>query len=317
MNTDQAKKLEMPDILAKLGHTPVKQIRGGRELWYSSPFRDEKDASFHTSIGRNGNWIWKDFGDNGGNVLDFAMRHLNTSSISDALAFLDSLYQPNLFQQRNSAAFSFHQQPHRGAVENFSEDSQLKFLKAVPIERKTIINYLVRERSIPLDLAKNYLLEIHYHNYAKNSDYYAFGMKNQSNGYEIRVASSQYPFKSALIVRDITLLKGTDINNQQVSIFEGMVDFLSLLVLKGVSALPGDAIIMHSLSSYKHAVETISKANYDSILTYLDNDKPGLEGTEKFIKDFSSKVIPQNHTFSAYNDLNDALCAKHKGIHRK
>jgi hypothetical protein len=56
MNTDQAKQLSLPELLAKLGHKPIKETKGGFELWYNSPFRKENDASFHTSF-IGGKWI--------------------------------------------------------------------------------------------------------------------------------------------------------------------------------------------------------------------------------------------------------------------
>lgn len=50
MNSEQAKQISLPDLLEQLGHIPVKTTKAGRELWYRSPFRDEKEPSFHTSF---------------------------------------------------------------------------------------------------------------------------------------------------------------------------------------------------------------------------------------------------------------------------
>ena len=61
MNSEQAKQISLPDLLEQLGHIPVKTAKAGRELWYRSPFRDEKEPSFHTSF-LGGKWIWNDFG---------------------------------------------------------------------------------------------------------------------------------------------------------------------------------------------------------------------------------------------------------------
>jgi len=43
MNAKQAKLIPLPEILERLGHQPVKEIRG--ELWYYTPFRAEKEPS--------------------------------------------------------------------------------------------------------------------------------------------------------------------------------------------------------------------------------------------------------------------------------
>ena len=43
----------MPDLLSAFGHMPVRATKQGAEYWYISPFRYEKEPSFHTSyLGR-------------------------------------------------------------------------------------------------------------------------------------------------------------------------------------------------------------------------------------------------------------------------
>ncbi len=54
----------MPELLNCFGHQPVNIIKQGREYWYISPFRYEKEPSFHTSY-LGGKWIWNDFGRGG------------------------------------------------------------------------------------------------------------------------------------------------------------------------------------------------------------------------------------------------------------
>ena len=87
-----------------------------------------------------------------------------------------------------------------------------------------------------------------YRNLNNQKEYFAFGIKNESNGYEIRVASDKYAFKSALIKKDISVIKGFKTNGV-VNIFEGMTDFLSLLTMLKTDNLHGDTIIMHSVKA--------------------------------------------------------------------
>ncbi|WP_077924451.1 toprim domain-containing protein [Spirosoma sp. 209] len=315
MNTEQAKKLSLPDLLAKLGHSPVREMKGGYELWYRSPFREEAEPSFHTSF-IGGKWIWNDFGDEGGTVIDFVMRQQNLSSIKDALAYLDDMFQPGLFSsqaprpQVRPAPFSFQQQSHRAAVEIFSEDRQLEFIDAQPIRRALILSYLSDERHIPAVLAQRYLQEVRYRNLATGKEYFAFGMENQAGGYEIRVASSKYNFKSALKARDITIIPGTASGRSTVHVFEGMTDFLSFLILNRVEESPDDCIIMHSLSSFHRAEAHIRGQNYQTVKTYLDNDKAGQQGTDRFKATFGAMVLPQGEAFAPHHDLNDLLRAQ-------
>lgn len=317
MNADQAKKLSLPDLLARLGHEPVKVTKDGRELWYASPFRAEKEPSFHTSF-LGGKWIWNDFGDIGGTVVDFAMRHEGYRSVKEALAWLDRMFKGSNFKKQiergggrteeEPSLFSFQQQSGVAAPES-PDSRQLEFIAASPITNPTIFTYLTQERCIPMELAKQYLQEIKYRNTANGKEFFAFGMENESGGYEIRVASSKYTFKSALKARDITVIKGTSPERGIVNVFEGMTDFLSLLVMMNFSNLAGDSLIMHSLSSFQRAADFIRSRDYQVINTFLDNNRPGEEGTEKFKTEFGGKVAPKSKMFAPYTDLNDALRA--------
>lgn len=331
MNTEQAKQLSLPELLSKLGHSPVRERKGGYELWYRSPFRADTDASFHTSF-LGGKWIWKDFGDTGGTVIDFAMRYLQQNgqqpSIKDALAFLSDVFQPGLFSspivrsrpRKNTAPdlFSFQQQPDREAVENFSENRELEFIDARPLKHFVALKYLVEERRIPAELAQQYLALVRYRNKATGKEYFGIGMKNQSDGFEVRSASSQQNFKSALLARDITIIPGASIpgaraERSTVHIFEGMMDFLSFLVLNGVESSPDDCIIMHSLTSFDRAVAYIRSQNYQTIKTYLDNDKAGQQGTERFKAEFGATLLPQGESYASHHDLNAMLQAQRSG----
>lgn len=57
MNIQEVKNIRIADYLQSLGYTPVKQQ--GNSLWYKSPLREEKDASFKVNTELN---KWYDFG---------------------------------------------------------------------------------------------------------------------------------------------------------------------------------------------------------------------------------------------------------------
>ena len=56
MNIQEVKNIRIADYLRSLGYTPVKQQ--GNSLWYKSPLREEKDASFKVNTELN---KWYDF----------------------------------------------------------------------------------------------------------------------------------------------------------------------------------------------------------------------------------------------------------------
>ena len=315
MNSEQAKKLSLPSLLEKLGHQPVNEKKKGYELWYRSPFREEIDPSFHTSF-LNGKWIWNDFGDSGGTIIDFVMRYQNYSSVTQALAYLDTMFQgEHIPKTQTPNLFSFHQQDHREAVENFSADRKLELVEAHPIKKPVILSYLVRERGIPAALAEQYLLEVKYKNLAVGKDFFGFGMLNESGGYEVRVALAGNKFKSAINARDISVIRGSGSHQNEVSVFEGMTDFLSLLVMQGKSQLQGDALIMHSLTSHARTVAYLRSHPYAVIKTYLDNNASGKQGTEKLKTVFGSTLVSCSEIFAPHADLNDALLSTRKSQH--
>lgn len=312
MNISQAKQLPMPEILTRLGYSPVKVTKGGNEFWYNSPFRPEKDPSFHISIGRAGFWIWNDFGDTGGTVIDFILRHEKLTVISEALQFLDGMFQGSFLEvptqhkaeeNKEPDLFSFHTQEAPAG----EEEKQLEFLSAAALTNPIILDYLKKERCIPSHTAQRYLKEIRYQNRKNGKKYFAFGMENNGGGYEIRTASNQYAFKSALNGRDITVIKGTHPAKGIVNVFEGMTDFLSFLVMMQYDQLTGDALIMHSLSSFPKAAAYIQTEGYKVVNTFLDNNPAGLAGTERFKEAFPEAFKPHNGMYAMYVDLNDAL----------
>lgn len=322
MNSQQAKKIDLPDLLSRLGYQPIKVTKGGRELWYPSPFRKEKTASFHTSF-LGGKWIWKDFGDAGGNVIDFVMRHQNLQ-FKEALAFLRNIYQGSLFESSSWAGDSSRKVPNLSAFQQHTQpmnatpevERDLEFLEAHDIQNPAILSYLEEERKISADVARRFLKEVKYRNIPRNKTFFAFGMENESGGYEIRAASDQHKFKSALIKRDISIIQGKGGDRKKVNVFEGMTDFLSLLVLQKADQLVGDAIIMHSVSTYHRTVQYIEEQGYEQVFSFLDKDRTGEKYTAKFKEDLApGQVYPQNEIFRPYKDVNEALVAEVRKSH--
>lgn len=317
MNSHQAKNIDLPDLLQRMGYHPVKITKGGNELFYMSPFRKEKEPSFHVSRGQKVKWVWCDFGDTNGTVIDFVMRH-EGCDFQGALRFLESVYErsgvkltvsrvgdlpsnqePSLFSQLEKDTF---------LSSNGTEDRDLEFLSAVQVTNPLIHDYLAVKRGIPRSLIDRYILEIRYKNKKSDKEYFAFGMKNESEGYEIRAASDEYSFKSALKARDITLIPGSR-DRKEVNVMEGMTDFLSLCAMYNTSQLANDTIIMHSTSSYSRAVSFIRQKEYSLIHSFMDNDSTGEKTTARFKEDFPDQVEDQSELYRAYKDLNDAWLA--------
>lgn len=309
MNSYEAKKLNLPEIMSRMGYQPTEIKKGGNEYWYNSPFRVEKDASFHTSY-LGGKWIWNDFGDSGGTVIDFIMRHEHCYSVSDALKYLDGLQGKTSISLQSKSSFFQQQTASRSEAENFRE---LKFLSAKPIQSRLIIDYLTNTRKLDEVVARKFLKEVRYKNLKTGREFFAFGIQNQSGGYEIRVASDKYAFKSSLIAKGVTLIKGFKTNGV-VNIFEGMTDFLSLLTLMKTDSLHGDSILMHSISSFDRTLSVIQEGGYQRINLFLDNDKSGRKTASRFEDELSGVVENQSQIFLPFIDINEMLQSQTKGI---
>ena len=314
MNSNQAKQLDFPLLLSKMGYEPQRTLKGGKELFYKSPFREEKDASFHVS-NVNGQWLWFDFAQDGGNILDFVMQYQNCS-VKEALAFLRDKFPGPLFDTAPSSAtrpkksepnlFSFHQQTGGEAAPR-----DLEFISEKPLQSPMIFKYLAG-RGIPKSLAQRYLKLIHYRNLNRTSakPFFGFGQMNRGGGYELRsAADGSGAFKSALICRDISVHPGLDPDFTEVSVFEGMLDHLSMLVMLDLPALKGESIVLNALSSYERAKAYIESRKTSRINLFLDNDESGQKAVARFQEDFGDRVVNYAPRFLPHKDLNEALVA--------
>lgn len=306
MNCKQANdNIHMTDLMERLGYAVKNKERGGSEWRYLSPFRSEAEPSFYVNVRDN---CWFDHGEAEGSrsVVDFAIKYLQTngkqSRVSDALAFLEDMG----FGGISTKPLFPSDRPFEQLKEELPRD--LEFIRAKPVQHPAIFEYL-QGRGIPKHLIHQYLEEVLYRNIKKDKVFFAFGIKNRAGGYEIRSASDKPVFKSALIQRDITIIKGNE-TTSSVNVFEGTVDFLSLLVLHKGNRLQGDTIIMHSLSSFWEALQYIQDGAYQNVNLWLDNDKSGKKMVGRFKEEGVLNICDKSSTYKGHKDLNDLL--KHR-----
>ncbi|MCC9042569.1 toprim domain-containing protein [Myroides sp. M-43] len=279
MTCIEAKKISLESILDKVGAKKVKQIN--REIWYISPFRDETTASFKIDIIKN---LWYDHGEGkGGNVLDFVMRYY-TCDIKEALVILEN------------ESLSFHQPIYKSSASE--KEDTYKITSISSVENKLLTKY-AEERGLNLTLLHRYCKEIHYER--DNKIYFGIGFKNVLKGYEIR---NKY-FKGCLGNKGITTIEN-DCN--QVILFEGWIDFLSLLILYPMTEYRFDFIILNSTSQKESVLELIVK--YNKICLCFDNDLTGNETTIYFQKKYENLTKDIRYLFKGYKDLNEYLMMK-------
>jgi 5S rRNA maturation endonuclease (ribonuclease M5) len=321
-NAQWAKKnLAMPDLLSVFGHEPVRTAKAGNEYWYISPFRYEKEPSFHTSyVGDK--WIWNDFGRGdiagSGTVIGFLELHENVN-VSEALQILKNLFpqagRSSLKNLRTTPLFKNIELTEKQDAKKRIEEKLIITEINETIWDKRLIGYLAGERCINHKLALRYLKHIKYTNVQTGKNYDTIRFINESGDYECR---DKY-FKGILkspdaqhrnTAKDISYIPGT--GQKHVAIFEGFMDFLTILTIKNVPVLPVDVIVLNMVNMRRRAIDFIRHANYEQVFTFFDNDSSGEKTTQVFEEDLElkGKVKPQNHLYKGFKDYNRLLKGK-------
>lgn len=293
MNSAQAKKIPLQEILAKLGLLPVKSFKGGEELAYLSPFRQEKGASLFVNIRKN---VWYDFGDIGGNALDFVIRYQNTN-VKGALDFLEQMFGRNWTPPL----------PPEKAEKKEQEEEFFLLESVLPFgtSANSLVAYITEERKINPAIATAYLKEVRFSNRENGKKYFAVGFENLSGGYEIRNPF----FKSSLGAKDMSFIKGCGAGGE-LMVFEGFMDFLSKLTLENIQTPHQDALILNSVSYTEKAILFVREKGYQKILGFFDNDKAGNDATEIFKAEFGERFFDMRSDYQLFKDLNEFLKSK-------
>ena len=289
MNIATANAIPLSEILKKIGYEPSK-IKGN-DLWYHSPFRDEKTASFHVNPVKN---VWHDFGEGiGGSAIGFVCIYLKRQNrmhtVSHALQWL-SEHAPEIIpipkpRQQSIPPVLF-----------------FKLQRVSSLHTKYLFDY-VRERGITASIAKKYLREIDFLHYASNRTFKALGLRNDDGGFELRNRA----FKGSINAKDMTFIRGSETSGQIIHVFEGMFDHLSALLYQENKQFKDDVIILNSLSNIGRAFLYIRNYSYVEIHTWLDNDHAGEKATQAF-KELASEIgikhQPKNKIYAPHKDVN-------------
>ncbi len=153
MNIQKIKTIKLQDFLASLGHTPIKQQ--GNKLWYLSPFRTERQASFKVNTEIN---QWYDFGvGKGGNIIALAEELYKSSDIS----YLIRQIERNVPSCVHSLPIPYTKKESQQHAQSFEN------LKILPLTHPALIRYLY-ERCIDMEVATIVCKELHYDSNGKH-----------------------------------------------------------------------------------------------------------------------------------------------------
>ena len=286
-------RISIRDFLAWRGIQP-KYERNGYGM-YLSPLREERTPSFKVDYVQN---LWYDFGlGEGGTLLTLVMR-LERCDSREAVRWL----QNGEKRDAGSASLSsgIYERPVVGGVSPAAAPA-LRILSDAPLRHPALVGYLA-SRGIVQRIAAGYCREVRYE--VNGRAFFAVGFRNDAGGWELRSAR----FKGGSSPKHITTI---DNRSDTVIAFEGFIDFLSYLALKGNPSPSIDSIVLNSVTNLHKAVPFFSR--HRVVHAFLDNDDAGRKALARLEESLpSSEVIDQSVFYRDHKDLNEYLQEKQR-----
>ena len=237
--------------------------------------------------------LWIDYAEGrGGSIIDLCMR-LEGCTLSEAICRLGQNASEYIVPSSSS--------PKR---ETSISPKQTENTMASGIRRLTSISdtlpphlqeYLKKERCIDLEKATPFLKCISYE--VRGRRHETIGFANSSGGYELR---DNKIFKGTIAPKDITPI--FEDRAQPVCLFEGFMDFLSFLSMKG--EVTNQCLVMNSVSNVVRSIHYLNKRNITSVRAFLDNDDTGRKTVQEFVN-AGFKVEDMAVYYKDFKDLNE------------
>jgi hypothetical protein len=287
MNSKQAKELSLPDFLGRLGHEPARTR--GNDIWYTSPFRpNEKTPSFKIDHQKN---VWFDFGmGQGGTIIDLVQNLYRTPDVAKALSIIADVDGgvAHACEWPTPCAEAPQTRPVIESVGGITD---------------RMLEQYVRDRAIPLDLARVYLQEIRYR--AGDRDYRALAFANDSGGFEVRNPG----FKGTIGKKDISYLPNRARND--AAVFEGAFDFLSTLAHYERDRPESNVLVLNSVGMAERGMARLDAHGIQRVHAYLDHDPAG-EGVLARLKQRGPLVHDASGFYLGFKDANEFLQDRRK-----
>ena len=225
------KRYPIVEYLERKGIKPIR--RTAAYALYCSPLREETYPSFKVDTEKN---LWIDYAEGrGGSIIDLCMR-LEGCTLSEAICRL----RQNALEH---IAHSYSKTEPRIGL-NQTTTRQVSGTRRLICLSDTLPpylqEYLKKERCIDLEKATPFLKCISYE--VRGRRYEAIGFANSSGGYELR---DNKIFKGTIAPKDIAPI--FEDMAQPVCLFEGFMDFLSFLSMKG--EVTNQCLVMNSVSN--------------------------------------------------------------------
>ena len=280
------KRYSIVEYLEKKGIRPVR--RTPAYAMYRSPLREETRPSFKVDREKN---LWIDYAEGrGGSIIDLCIR-LEGCTFSEAICRLG----------QNASEYTAHSysktEPRIGLNQTTTRQASgtRRLISISDTLPPHLQEYLAKERCIDLEKATPFLKCISYE--LRGRRYQAIGFANSSGGYELR---DNHLFKGTVAPKDITPI--FENKAQPVYLFEGFMDFLSFLSMKG--EVTNQCLVMNSVSNVVRSIHYLNKRNITSVRAFLDNDDAGRKAVQEFVN-AGFKVEDMAVYYRDFKDLNE------------
>ena len=280
------KRYSIMEYLERKGIRPVR--RTPAYAMYRSPLREETRPSFKVDTEKN---LWIDYAEGrGGSIIDLYMR-LEDCTLSEAICRLGQ-------KASEYTAHSYSKTEPRIGLNQTTTRQASGTRRLIGISDTLsphLQEYLTKERRIDLEKATPFLKCISYE--VRGRRYEAIGFANSSGGYELR---DNHLFKGTVAPKDITPI--FEDKAQPVYLFEGFMDFLSFLSMKG--EVTNQCLVMNSVSNVARSIHYLNERNITSVRAFLDNDDAGRKAVQEFVNT-GFKVEDMAVYYGDFKDLND------------
>ena len=280
------KRYSIVDYLERKGIRPVR--RTPTYAVYRSPLREEVHPSFKVDTEKN---LWIDYAEGrGGSIIDLCMR-LEGCTLSEAICRLG---QNALEHTAYSYSSSKRETPICPKQKEMASGTRRLICLSDTLPPH-LQEYLKKERCIDLEKVTPFLKCISYE--VRGRRHEAIGFANSSGGYELR---DNHLFKGTVAPKDITPI--FEDKAQPVCLFEGFMDFLSFLSMKG--EVSNQCLVMNSVSNVARSIHYLNERNITSVRAFLDNDDAGRKAVQEFVNT-GFKVEDMAVYYGDFKDLND------------
>ena len=282
------KRYSIVEYLEKKGIRPVRKTP--TYAVYRSPLREEVHPSFKVDREKN---LWIDYAEGrGGSIIDLCMR-LEGCTLSEAICRLGQNASEYIVPSSSSPKRETSISPKQ--TENTMASGTRRLISISDTLPPHLQEYLTKERCIDLEKATPFLKCISYE--VRGRRYEAIGFANSSGGYELR---DNKIFKGTIAPKDITPI--FEDKAQPVCLFEGFMDFLSFLSMKG--EISNQCLVMNSVSNVARSIHYLNERNITSVRAFLDNDYAGQRAVQEFVN-AGFKVEDMTVYYRDFKDLNE------------